>query len=311
MYSHIDFHIRKIPIYEKKSTIVRYLAHIRSSKLNICISKYLTGFTHSDVCTNTSLINFIRANFPSLIEEYFPQDVSYNGQTKTNFSTNSKFRSKKEKKKSKLPKHSIFCYIRNHNETNSRRAKSLRTSNFIPGVVYGSNSDLPSSSDILVKTPYHNIQREISQLSREMFLGRVYTLTIYQNENDNEGTTLKVLPRDIQYHPIWEKIYCVNYIRYHPGRVLEIPLDYVNIDNSPTLKRGGFIAPVSRTIGCVIERGVDIPETIHVDCTCLELGDVIRIDRLIFPSGVYIDKRVSKEDFLVGTVFGKRLSDAE
>jgi len=144
-----------------------------------------------------------------------------------------------------------------------------------------------------------------------MFLGRVYTLNLFHNENDLEGITMKVTPGDIQYHPILEKIYCVNYIRYYPGRVLDIPLEYVNTDDSPTIKRGGFIAPVSRTVKCIIQRGVEVPESIHVDCTCLELGDVVRIDRLIFPDGVILDEQIKKDRFLVGTVFGKRVVDAE
>lgn len=44
-------------------------------------------------------------------------------------------------------------------------------------------------------------------------------------------------------------------------------------------------APISRTIGRVVEEGVDIPEEIEVDCTGVKLKDVLRTERTVFPDG--------------------------
>lgn len=297
--------------FKKYFTTMQSSTSLQSSQIDVNISKYLTGFTNDDLTTNKALAAFIRANFPALNKNSLSLDVKVSEKRYSKFPISTTYTREKQFKLSKVSKHTLLCYTRNLNETNSRRAKSLRKSNLIPGVIYGSDPNLSSSPDILVKTPYNHLQREITQCSKEMFLGRVYTLTLLHNENDKEGTKMNVTPRDIQYHPIWEKVYCVNFIRYYPGRVLDIPLEYVNTDDSPTIKRGGFIAPVSRTIKCVVQRGMEVPESIHVDCTCLELGDVVRIDRLIIPEGVIVDKQIKKGTFLVGTVFGKRLVDSE
>ena len=80
---------------------------------------------------------------------------------------------------------------------------------------------------------------------------------------------------------------------------------YINEEESPAMKRGGFIAPVNRYVPCLVEDGVKIPDGIELDCTGATLKEVIRRDRLIFPDGVIPGKKV-KDDFLIGTIFGRK-----
>ena len=196
-------------------------------------------------------------------------------------------------------------------EEGSRQCRELReTTNMIPGIVFGGDPTKnimhdDDSQKLLVKTPMRFIQRELDLFSGWKFESRVYDLTILENDGDTEGEVIRVMPRDVNFHPIYNSIYCCNYLRYHPGRLVKIPIVYINEEESPAMKRGGFIVPFNRYVPCLIEDGVKIPERIELDCTGAMLKEVIRRDRLIFPDGVSAGKKV-KEDFLVGTLFGRK-----
>jgi len=114
-----------------------------------------------------------------------------------------------------------------------------------------------------------------------------------------------VLCTDLQMHPVAHATYCLNYIRYHPNKPISIPIKTVNEEESPTLKRGGFLMFVNKFVECLVEEGAPIPEYIELECTGLKQKEVVRRDRLLVPEGVTIHPRVA-EDYLMGTVFGVR-----
>lgn len=114
-----------------------------------------------------------------------------------------------------------------------------------------------------------------------------------------------VIPADLQLHPVSHSALCVNFIRYHANKPIKIPIRTVNEEESPAMKRGGFIAFVNTFVECLVEEGGVIPERIELECSGLRQKDVVRRERLIIPEGVRVHPRV-KDDFLVGTVFGAK-----
>lgn len=186
----------------------------------------------------------------------------------------------------------------------------LRDAFWIPGMLYGSDPtngilSTDKSTRIMLKTAWAELQRELDRYHRH-FESRVYDLTVYSDESDTEGTTQRVLPRDIQRHPVQGKIYCANFLRYHAGRPIKIPIVYINQEESPALKRDGYIIPVNKFVECIVEDGVPIPPSLELECAGLQLKDVIRINRLIFPDGVKPSQRVNPETFVIGPVAGGR-----
>jgi large subunit ribosomal protein L25 len=200
-------------------------------------------------------------------------------------------------------------------EEGSRGSRRVRYESFIPGLIYGGDPTLgisanDASSKIFIKTPWTLLQRELDLYHRN-FESHVYDLTVYEDPEDNLGTVHRVMPRDVQRHPIQRNIYCSNFLRYFPGRPIKIPIVYINEEESPALKRGGFIAPISRHLEVVIEDGVPIPERLELECTGLKIKQVLRSERIILPDGVKPSPRVKLDTFLVGTVFGKRMMGEE
>lgn len=200
-------------------------------------------------------------------------------------------------------------------EEGSKSCQRLRCVAMIPGMLYGGDptlniNSLQPSSKTLVQTPWAELQRELDRFHRR-FECRVYDLTVYENEDDTEGTVHRVIPCNVQRHPVQGKIYCANFLRYHAGRPIKLPLQYINQEESPALKRDGFIVPVQKHVECLIQQGVPIPDALEVECTGLVLKDVIRMDRVIFPDGVKPTDRVDVKNFVVGPVQGGRSAMAD
>jgi len=216
----------------------------------------------------------------------------------------------------------LSCFLRPRDtEEGTRACENLReVHKQIPGILYGSDPTKSvvskhADSKATVKTPWNQVQRELDRY-HHAFESRVYELTVYESEEaaDAEGGEglykQLVIPANMQRHPIQNKIYCVNYLRYHPGRPIKIPIRYINEEESPALKRGGFIVPISRTIECFVEDGAVIPESIDLECTGIQMKQVLRTERLIWPDGVRPSHRV-KPDYLVGLIYGKRAGEEE
>eukprot|EP00536_Pseudo-nitzschia_multiseries_P006526 jgi/Psemu1/324375/estExt_fgenesh1_pg.C_1390029 len=213
----------------------------------------------------------------------------------------------------------LKTYLRSEDEAGSRACRRLRNSNIIPGVLFGSDPTTSSESKILstdpssttlLKTPWPELQRELDRYHRR-FESRVYDLTVLEHkeeddEDESEGTVHRVVPSSVQWHPVQGSIFCANFVRYHPGRPLKIPLRYINEEESPALKRDGFIIPVKKYVPCIVEEGVPIPDSLEVECTGLQLKDIIRMDRVIFPDGVRCIDGLDLKNFVIGPVRGGR-----
>jgi len=195
-------------------------------------------------------------------------------------------------------------------EEGTRSSNHLRNNSIIPGILFGSDPYLNilssnSSSKVLLKTPWAELQRELDRYHRR-FESRVYDITVYENDSDIDGTVHRVVPSSVQRHPVQGTIYCANFLRYHAGRPLKIPLTYINEEESPALKRDGYIIPVNKYVECFVEQGMSIPDALEVECTGLHVKDVVRMDRVIFPDGVKPIDRLNLKDFVVGPVRGGR-----
>jgi large subunit ribosomal protein L25 len=263
-------------------------------------SKFVTGLSVEDVEKNEEISAFMKANFvveseesESVAEEVVEDSVEVNPANALNI-------------------RKLTGYLRDTiREEGSRRCQTLRDGGGdVPGLLYGGDPTLgirssDAASKIFVKTPWPLLQRELDLYHRS-FESRVYDLTIYEDESDTEGIVHRVLPTSVQRHPIQHKLFCANYLRYHAGRPIRIPIAYINEEESPALKRGGFIAPINRFISCIVEEGVPIPERLELECTGLQMKEVARLDRIIFPDGVSLSKRVKTDTFIIGTVFGRR-----
>jgi large subunit ribosomal protein L25 len=275
--------------------------------------KLVSGVTVADVQSNPKIAAFLEANFRPQDSSltFSPEDMKELGLSGEDFVKDESHNTPKfdsglgSPAQQALNIRTLFTYPRQVDGTNACR--KLRWQNrMIPGIVYGSTIKNGGSEDkLMIKTPWSEVQRELDRYRRH-FESRVYDVRLYQDPEDTEGITHRVIPRSVQRHPVLGDIYSVNFLRYHAGRPLKIPIVYVNQEESPALKRDGYIVPVNRYVQCIVEDGVPIPERLELDCTGIQIKEVIRIDRLEFPDGVRPSDQVNVKDFVVGPVYGGR-----
>ena len=165
-------------------------------------------------------------------------------------------------------------------------ARAARRAGRVPGVIYGSKKD-PS----LVTLDPRELDRE---LKTGAFLATVYDV---QTGADKE----RVLPRDVQFDPVTDRVLHVDFLRVSAASTVtvQVPVNFLNEEHSPGLKRGGLLNVVRHEIEMIC-RADAIPPSVEVDLTGLEIGDSIHISMIALPDGVA--PSITDRDFTVATI---------
>jgi len=177
-------------------------------------------------------------------------------------------------------------------EANTRNTKSkgdvrsLRIAGNIPGIVYG-GTEQNQKVTVLKKTLKILI-------AKENFLSNIITLNL-------DGKPQNVLPRDITYNVISDEPTHIDFLRVVPGVKIriEVPVQFINHETSPGLKRGGVLNIVRRKIElkCPSEK---IPEAIVIDLDGIEIGESFKISSVKLEEGVM--PTIIGRDFVIATL---------
>jgi large subunit ribosomal protein L25 len=165
-------------------------------------------------------------------------------------------------------------------------ARAARRAGQIPAVIYG-NKEEP----LLITVDRTRLEQE---LGKRGFFIRLLDVEV-------DGATHRVLPRDTQYHPVTDRPLHVDFLRYSADRKLtvEIPVHFMNEEESPGLKSGGVLNVVRHTIEvlCVADA---IPEAFEINLSGLEVGDSIHASTLTLTNGVELT--ITDRDFTIATI---------
>jgi large subunit ribosomal protein L25 len=115
------------------------------------------------------------------------------------------------------------------------------------------------------------------------------------------GKTMRVLPRDIQYHPVSDVPVHADFVQYSADRRIHVavPVHFVSQDASPGLKRGGVLNIVRHEIE-VTCRPDAIPDRFTLDLSGLEIGNSIHASRITLPQDVRFV--IAERDFTIATI---------
>ena len=112
-------------------------------------------------------------------------------------------------------------------------------------------------------------------LDKENFLSNIVSLNV-------DGNSQNVLPREIKYDVISDEPTHVDFLRVVPGVKIriEVPVEFINHEKSPGLKRGGVLNIVRRKVElkCPSEK---IPEKLTLD---LDGIDTVSYTHLTLPT---------------------------
>ena len=172
------------------------------------------------------------------------------------------------------------------NNTTSGSNNKLRSEGMVPAILYGGKE---ANQNISLQ------KKEIKSLvNSETFLSKVLELDI-------EGKTEKVIPRDVAFHVVSEEPIHIDFMRIVAGKkiILEIPVKFINHQDSPGLKRGGVLNIVRRKVElkCPAE---NIPDEIVVDLAGTDIGTSIKISSVKLNENVV--PTITDRDFVIATV---------
>jgi large subunit ribosomal protein L25 len=177
-------------------------------------------------------------------------------------------------------------------------ARATRREGRVPAVIYGG------------KEPPVLVALELKDLARRAHAASFFTHLL---EIDVDGKKHRVLPRDVQFHPLTENPTHVDFLRVTKNATIEVavPVEFINQEASPGLKRGGVLNIVRHEIELICP--VDaIPDHITVDMTGFGVGETVHISQVKLPGNV--KPKVEDRDFTIATIVapsGLKSADAE
>ncbi|MDG5495125.1 50S ribosomal protein L25/general stress protein Ctc [Niveispirillum sp. BGYR6] len=165
-------------------------------------------------------------------------------------------------------------------------ARATRRDGRIPAVIYG-NKEKP----VMIALDTTKFTRE---LHRPGFFTHLFDIEL-------DGVKHRVLPRDVQLDPVYDRPLHVDFLRVSDTTeiTLKVPVEFVNVETCPGIKRGGMLNIVRHDIE-VYARAAAIPEKITVDLAGVDVGASIHISAVKLPEGVR--PTIDDRDFTIATL---------
>jgi len=163
---------------------------------------------------------------------------------------------------------------------------AIRNSGNVPAIIYGGKNENQkiSISKKLLKT----------LIEKENFLSNIITLNV-------DGKSQNVLPREVKYDILSDEPNHVDFLRVVPGVKIkiEVPVNFINHEKSPGLKRGGVLNIVRRKVElkCPSEK---IPENLTLDLDGVDIGSSFKISSVKLDSEV--TPTIQGRDFVIATL---------
>ena len=163
---------------------------------------------------------------------------------------------------------------------------AIRNNGNVPAIIYGGkdqNQKISISKKLLKVL-----------IDKENFLSSIITLKI-------DGKSQNVLPREVTYDILTDEPIHVDFLRVVPGVKIriEVPVEFINHEKSPGLKRGGVLNIVRRKVElkCPSEK---IPEKLTIDLDGVDIGESFKISSVKLESDVV--PTIQGRDFVIATL---------
>ena len=170
--------------------------------------------------------------------------------------------------------------------TGKGAARQARRNGMVPGVVYGGGID-----PLAINIPFNVL---IKKLRAGRFLSTLFDMKV-EGQDD-----VRVICRDVQRDIVKDLPTHVDFLRLRRTTkiALFIPVDFINHEEAPGLKRGGVLTVVRPEIELTVTAG-EIPEALVVDLASLDIGDTVTISNIDLPAGAVptIDR-----DFVIANI---------
>jgi large subunit ribosomal protein L25 len=165
-------------------------------------------------------------------------------------------------------------------------ARELRRNGKIPAVIYGDKQP-----PLTIALPYKEVTMKIHDGG---FMTTIATI-------DVDGQKIRVLPKDYQLDPVRDFTMHVDFLRISKNTAVtvDVPVHFINEEESPGIKRGGVLNIVRHTVevNCPAD---SIPDAFVADLTGLDIGDGVHISNITLPEGA--EPTITDRDFTIATI---------
>ena len=165
-------------------------------------------------------------------------------------------------------------------------ARQTRREGKVPGIVYGDGKEPVSIA--------FDFNKLLTTLRAGRFMSTLWNLQV-EGQDD-----VRVICRGVQKDVVKDLPIHIDFMRLRrTSKVnLFIPVEFINEDKCPGLKRGGTLVTVRPEVELVVTAG-DIPDHLTVDLEGRQIGDTIHISDVTLPNGA---KATIDRDFVIANL---------
>lgn len=170
--------------------------------------------------------------------------------------------------------------------TGKGAARQARRDGYVPGIVYGGEKDpLP------INIPFNVL---FKRLKEGRFLSTLYNLKVEGHDD------VRVICRNVQRDVVKDLPTHLDLMRLRRATKINlfIPVEFINHEEAPGLKRGGVLNIVRPEVELVVTAG-EIPEKLTVDLAGMKIGDSVTISAIELPAGT---KPTIDRDFNIANI---------
>jgi large subunit ribosomal protein L25 len=179
--------------------------------------------------------------------------------------------------------------------TGNSPARSLRRTGQIPAVLYG-----PKMETVLLSV---NI-KDLEQVFRQANAFQVILNLVIQN---GKKMTKAAMVKELQTHPVSGNFIHVDFYEIDMKRQINVMVPIITKGQAVGVENGGMLNIVRREVELLCLPG-DIPETIEIDITNLDIGDSIHIEDISLGENVEVS---ADANFTVVTVLSPTVEEEE
>jgi large subunit ribosomal protein L25 len=179
--------------------------------------------------------------------------------------------------------------------TGNGPARRLRQKGQIPAVLYG-----PGTESVLLSV-------NISDIDRILKKGRIgQVLLNLVIPNNGETSTKTVMVKELQHHPVSRNFLHIDFYEVAMDRKIMVNIPVTTTGKAKGVENGGILQIIRREleVQCF---PLDVPESIEIDISDLDIGDSIHLGDIARQSKIEF---LDDENFTVVTVVSPKVEEA-
>lgn len=180
--------------------------------------------------------------------------------------------------------------------TGNGPARRLRQTGQIPAVLYG-----PETESVLLSV-------NISDIDRVLKKGRIgQVLLNLVIPNNGETSTKTAMVKELQLHPVSRNFLHIDFYEVAMDRKIMVNVPVTTTGKAKGVEVGGILQIIRREleVQCL---PLDVPESIEIDITDLDIGDSIHLGDIPRQSEIEF---LGDEDFTVATLVSPKIEEEE